>query len=44
MESIGIKSNLPDDFTWFEPYIKPNFELTIEQLRKLPNYKALKPE
>lgn len=41
MESIGLKSDVRDDFIWFEPYSKSNYEFTIDQLKKLPNYKAL---
>lgn len=40
MESIGIKTTLPNEFTWFDPYFKENYEFGIEQLKKLPNYKA----
>lgn len=41
MQNIGIKANLPDEYRWFGPYIKSNFEYTIEQLKTLPNYRQL---
>lgn len=41
MESIGIKASLPDSNTWFSPYERENFELTIERLKELPTYKSL---
>jgi len=42
MENIGIKSDVTDEYEWFDPYAKQNFEFEIGQLRGLPNYKALK--
>lgn len=39
MENIGMTKSLPDDYTWFTPYDKENFKLSIERLKQLPTYK-----
>jgi hypothetical protein len=39
MDNIGIKISLPNDYLWFPPYVKENFELSIAQLKQLPTYK-----
>ena len=41
MESLGLKSKMTDEFTWFAPYLKNNYEFGIDQLKALPNYKSL---
>jgi hypothetical protein len=41
MQNIGIKSNVTDEYRWFHPYLKANYEFGIEQLKALPNYKKL---
>lgn len=41
MESLGLKSKMTDEFTWFAPYLKNNYEFGIEQLKALPNYTSL---
>ena len=41
MESLGLKSKMTDEFTWFAPYLKSNYEFGIDQLKALPNYKSL---
>ena len=40
MENIGLVSEMTDEYRWFEPYVKRNFEFGIEQLKTLPNYKS----
>ena len=42
LPNINIKVTLPDDKTWFSPYEKHNYELTLERLCAMPNYKKLK--
>ena len=41
LNSINIKVTLPDNETWFAPYEKSKYELTIDFLKSLPNYKSL---
>ena len=41
MENIGIKSDVTDDYKWFDPYRKSNYEFSIQQLRELSNYRPL---
>jgi uncharacterized C2H2 Zn-finger protein len=41
MQNIGIKAEFNDDYRWFGPYSKSNYEFSIEHLKKLPNYKKL---
>lgn len=42
MLSIGFKANLPGNCRWFHPYVKSNYEFSIQYLKSLPTYKALK--
>jgi predicted RNA-binding Zn-ribbon protein involved in translation (DUF1610 family) len=41
MQSIGIKAEFNDEYRWFGPYTRSNYEFNIGQLKKLPNYKKL---
>lgn len=44
LEMIGIKISMPEYYAWFLPYEKENFELSIERLKQLPNYKPYEVE
>jgi hypothetical protein len=42
MLNIGIKEEIPDDYGWFDPYHKKDYEFNFEQLQALPTYKRIK--
>lgn len=43
MDSIGLKTQFPDNLTWFGPYRKDDLEPSIEFLKRQSNYVAYRP-
>lgn len=41
MENIGIKITMPDDYRWFGPYVKSDYDFDMNQLKSIANYKPL---